>query len=117
MNIGIVGWRHFVDYELFKKLLDNLISPGCTIISGGCTGADTLAEKYADEFKLEKKIYLPDIKKGAGRFHARNRQIVNDSHLLIAFVHPESKGTLHSIELAKKKGIQVVVYNVLDYSK
>ena len=88
------------------------VGPDSTIISGGCSGTDTLAEQFADEFKLRKMIFHPNIRLGVRRFHARNRQIVNSSDKLIAFVHPESKGTLHSIELAKKKKIRTVIYYI-----
>lgn len=112
MNIGIVGWRHFNDYELFKSIVSNHVHPDSVIISGGCSGTDTLAERFADEYKLQKIIYLPNPNLGAGRFHARNKQIINKSDKLIAFLHSESKGTLHSIELAKKKKITITVIKI-----
>jgi hypothetical protein len=112
MNIGIVGWRHFNDYELFKSVVINHIPPNSIIISGGCQGTDLMAERFADEYKLQKIIYIPDPKLGAGRFHARNKQIIDKSDKLIAFVHTESKGTLHSIELAKKKKITIIIVEI-----
>ena len=94
-----------------KKLLTS-VYPECTIISGGCSGTDTLAERYADEHKLEKKVYLPNPSKGAGRFHARNKQIVKDSNKLIAFLSKNSKGTQHTIALAISAKIPVIIYNI-----
>ena len=65
MNIGIVGGRNFNDYDLLKKTLDAYIENKSfltAIVSGGATGADTLAEKYAQELGVEMIVYRPDYK-------------------------------------------------------
>ena len=84
MNIGIVGYRHFNDYELFKKIVDQYVYLGCTIISGGCTGTDTLAERYADEHKLEKKCtYLILLKEQVDSMQGINKLLkiqINSLH-------------------------------------
>lgn len=112
MNIAIVGYRNFNDYELFSSILNNYITPGSTIISGGCTGTDTMAEKYADEHKLDKIIFNPNPKLGAGRFHARNRQIVDKADRVIAFLHTESKGTIYTINYAQKNKKPIMIFDI-----
>ena len=109
-KIAVVGFRNFTDYELLKKTLDDSYDKPWILISGGAKGADTLAEQYADEKGYEKIIHLPDKKKyGRGAFHRRNQLIVEDADEMIAFLLNESKGSKHSLELARKKGIPVTI--------
>jgi len=115
-KIGVIGSRTFKDYELLKKELDKF--PPFILLSGGAMGADRLAEKYATERGFEKIIHLPDKKKyGRGAYHRRNELIVADADEMVAFMTPESKGTSHSLELARKKGIPVTIFKVLENDK
>lgn len=112
MNLGIVGSRSFGDYDLLKKEILNLYSIDSIkcIVSGGANGADKLAEKFADEYKLEKKIFLPDWNKyGKKAGYIRNKQIVESSDKLIAFWDNKSPGTKITIDLAKNK-INVIIF-------
>jgi hypothetical protein len=114
-KIAVVGFRNFTDYELLKKTLDDSYDKPWILISGGAKGADTLAEQYADEKGYEKIIHLPDKKKyGRGAYHRRNQLIVDDADEMISFLLGESKGTKHSLELAKRKGIPVTIIKVLE---
>ena len=107
-KIAVIGSRKFNDYDLLKKELDQY-SP-FILVSGGVKG---LAERYADEKGYEKIIHLPDKKK----YHRRNQLIVEDADEMIAFCLGESKGTKHSLELARKKGIPVTIITFLSEDK
>jgi YspA, cpYpsA-related SLOG family len=97
-----------------------------TIVSGGACGADRLAERYAKEYGIRMRVLLPDWKKygkRAGflnslgreptcrfnprlteaRLAFRNKEIVEECDVLIAFWDGSSKGTQHSINEAKKQ--------------
>lgn len=102
-KIAVVGSRTFTDYELMKKELDKYsISE---IISGGAIGADKLSEKYSDEKDIDMTIYEPDWKKyGKSAGIIRNKDIVNNSDMVIAFWDRKSKGTKNSIDYANKIG-------------
>ena len=125
LSVGIVGCRNFKDYELFKNKvqqweLDN--GNIDRIISGGATGADALAERYAKEFQKEPVIYKPkwkyyDEKLGKLVYDrtaglTRNTLIVNDSDKLIAFPSDASKGTWDSVKKAKDAGKDVTIYKI-----
>lgn len=94
---------------MMKTVLDqHFIS---MIVSGGARGADSLAEKYANENKINTDICLPDYNKyGRKAPFIRNKQIVNGSDVIIAFWDGKSKGTKHSIDYAKSKGKKVIVF-------
>jgi len=110
MKIAVVGSRNFHDYELLKKTLTEYEIT--SIVSGGANGADSLGERYADEHNIPTMIFKPDWKRfgrGAGRI--RNKTIVENADLVIAFWDGLSKGTQMSIEIAKKvnKPLRIVM--------
>lgn len=111
MKIGVVGSRNFNDYIKLKTELDKYHAT--FIISGGAVGADTLAKKYADENNIPTVIYLPDWNKyGKSAGAIRNKDIVNNSDMIVAFWDGISKGTAISINLAKKtnKTIEIIYF-------
>ena len=113
MRIAIVGSREFDDYEYMKEKFfettkDIKVS---VIVSGGARGADTLAEKLADEILSEKAIFPANWKaygKSAG--FIRNGEIVNNSDMIIAFPIGKSSGTWDTIRKGQNKGIPVHIF-------
>ena len=115
MRIAIVGSRNFNNYDLLKSTLLNKfdVSSIVEIISGGAKGADTLGAKFAKEFSIPLTEFLPDWNlhgKSAG--YIRNKDIVNNSDIVVAFWDGVSKGTKHSIDMAIKlnKRCEVIIY-------
>ncbi|MDP2455132.1 MULTISPECIES: DUF2493 domain-containing protein [unclassified Kaistella] len=106
LNIAIVGGRDFNDYELMKNVLNEYIDNKTfinAIVSGGAAGTDTLAEKYAAEMEIELIVYRPDYKKyGRSAALLRNTEIVEKSDIVFAFWDGKSRGTMDSINKAKK---------------
>ena len=119
MKILICGGRDFSDYEFLKGVLDSNIKAvreTCLddslveIVSGGAKGADTLAEKYADEHKYSLSIFPAywDIHgKKAGIL--RNEEMARYLHRsaakgeqcrVIAFWDGKSRGTSNMIALS-----------------
>jgi hypothetical protein len=108
MNLGVVGSRGFNDRELMFEILD-VIEP-FVLISGGAVGADSLAEEYANLHQYGKIIHLPDWHthgKSAG--FIRNKSIVEDSDLVLAFWDGISNGTKSTIALCRKLGVPVEI--------
>lgn len=103
IKLAIVGSRSFNDYEKMCKTLDRLKFH--VVVSGGAGGADSLAERYAEEHGLGTIIHKADWDKyGKSAGYIRNKRIVEDCHAMIAFWDGESRGTKHSIDLAKQAG-------------
>jgi hypothetical protein len=79
-----------------------------TIVSGGARGVDSLAEAWADREGVKKLIFPADWKgKGKGAGYIRNVDIIENSDLVLAIWNGESRGTLHSLTLAKRKGLKI----------
>lgn len=108
MIVAVIGSRDFSDYELLK---DSLIDINITqIVSGGAKGADSLAERYANENDIPTLILKSDWKKyGRGAGIVRNKQIVEAAEMVIAFWDSKSRGTENSIETARKLNKEVRV--------
>lgn len=118
MKVGVIGSRDFHDYALVKKILGGINNIDL-IVSGGAAGADTLGECYADENKINTLIFKPDWKKyGKGAGFVRNKTIIENSDVVVAFWDGESKGTANSIETAKKlnKKSVVVINGVIQFT-
>lgn len=101
MIYGIVGSRTFFDYFTLENVLDkHIISK---IVSGGSKGADSLASRYALERGIQLLEYLPNYNKyGVKAPFIRNKLIVRDAEIIIAFWDLKSGGTKHSLDYAKK---------------
>ena len=109
MNIAIIGSRKFTDYEFLKSEMEKFISEysfdEVVIVSGGAKGADSLAEKFANEKVYKTLIFQPEWEKYEREAcRLRNTQIVENAEVVFAFWDGTSPGTKDSIEKAKKLG-------------
>jgi hypothetical protein len=109
MRVAVVGGRDFDDYDLMKKTLDE-IQDVDLIVSGGSEGADNLAERYAYEKSIKMKVFKPNWNMfGRQAGFLRNIDIINNADMVVAFWDGMSRGTKHSIDIAKKGNIKTVV--------
>lgn len=110
MRIGIVGSRHFNDYEKFVGILSafGFDNDNNIIISGGAKGADTLAKYFAEDCNLQYVEYKPKVNDNSKKWefvkaaHARNELIVTNSDVIIAFWDGDSRGTEDTIKKARE---------------
>lgn len=115
-KVAVIGSRGFSNYILFCEKLEYLTQnlKDVTYVSGGAkSGGDFLIAKYCKENNLPIIEHLPDWDlhgKAAG--FIRNKLIIEDADYLIAFWNLESKGTEHSIILARQKGIPIKIVEI-----
>lgn len=110
MNIAVVGYRKFMDYDKLSKELNEMITSSDVIISGGALGTDKLAVLYAYSRGIPFVEYKPDYKKyGRVAPLVRNSEIEAHSDMCIAFVSSSSKGTLDTIRKFRSKGKPVKI--------
>ncbi len=111
--VAVVGSRGFTDWVVLKETLDMLHSeqPIDCIVSGGAKGADTLGERWAYLNGVETRIYKPEWRKNGVYDNTagirRNRDIVRDADVVIAFWDHQSSGTASTIQFAQKAGKKV----------
>ena len=100
MRIGIVGSRDIKELDI-----GSYIGECDEIVSGGASGADTIAAEYASEKGIKLTVFLPEYKRyGRGAPIVRNKKIVDYADRIIAFWNGRSKGTLSVISYAKRVG-------------
>ena len=91
---------HFNDYK----------NDQVEIVSGMARGADSVGIELAKKYDLVVHEY-PALwglhGKSAG--YKRNEQMAENATHLLAFWNGESKGTGHMIDIAKRKGLKVIV--------
>jgi len=129
MKVAIIGSRDFTDYKLLEDTLDMMNLNPTFIISGGARGADTLAMEYANKRGIPTKVYEAHwndlnarplkiktnsvgVKYNALAGFNRNKLIVNDADVIIAFWDGQSPGTKNSVEYADKKGKRVHIIQI-----
>lgn len=113
MIVAIIGSRTFNDYNFMRNKLKFIAID--KIVSGGASGADTLAEKYAREIEVPILIIYPEYKKyGSAAPIKRNDAIISYCDMLVAFWDGQSKGTKYTIDIASKlPNIDVTVFNYI----
>lgn len=99
MKLLIAGSRSIKNFDLTKY-----VPPNTTlIISGGATGIDTLAEKFADTHIIPKQIILPDYSLyGKQAPIVRNKLMVDLADSVLVIWDGKSHGAKITADYAKK---------------
>lgn len=110
-RVAIIGSRTFKNKNLVDKVMGNMLQKYniTCIISGGAKGADTLGEKWANKNKIPTNIFCPDFKNRKNAYHFRDRQIVQDADIIVAFWNGYSSGTKYTINYAKSLDREVLI--------
>jgi hypothetical protein len=107
MKLAIIGSRDFADYSfMLAKFSDYVQTEGFPshIVSGGAKGADSLAEKLADFYKIPKIIHHADWERlGKRAGPVRSSLIVHSADEVLAFPIGKSVGTMQCISLFERE--------------
>ena len=111
MKLLVVGSRSIINFDLSPYISADVD----TIISGGASGIDNLAEQYADLHRLSKYIIRPryDLYGRAAPLK-RNEQMLHMADAVLVIWDGASKGTQHTIKYAKKMNRPILL---IDFSK
>lgn len=116
MKVAVVGSRTFANRGLLFDKLDELQRVHGAfdlVVSGGASGADSLAEEYALAYQIEVLVLEADWRRyGRGAGPVRNQEIVKAADMIVAFWNGESRGTANAIEIAGRLKRTVVVVPV-----
>lgn len=106
LTVLVCGGREYVDLDHVYRVLDE-VRP-TRVVCGGATGADSLAESWADDRGVDKAVYPADWEKygrRAGVIRNAEMLIREEVDLVVAF--PGGKGTSDMVSRAVKRGIAV----------
>ncbi len=111
IRVAIVGSRGFQRRDWVVEFVKNL-PPNVTVVSGHCANSpDVWAEKVAKERGLPTLIFPADWgEHGKAAGFIRNKLIVEAADIIVAFWDEESRGTKHTMDLAKAAGKPVQVF-------
>lgn len=111
--VGVVGprdWPHHFGGQI-EETIKNILAAGECVATGDCpTGVDRFAAMYSNAHGHKPRVYVADwtkYKAKAGPF--RNGRLVRGIDRLVAFWHPNVKGTKDCIAQALEVGIPVAI--------
>ena len=116
MKIAIGGSRTFTNYEMMCAFIERSLSDAEfnsieAVVSDGARGADTLAEQYARENRLELIVFPAEWERyGRKADPLRNVKIIQECDLCFAFWDGQSRSTEHDIDLCKEMGKKYYIY-------
>lgn len=111
-RLAIVGSRNFQDYLRASSIFEKyFVQEGVNeIISGGAYGADDIARQLAENFGIKYQVFPADWSKyGKKAGVMRNEQIIQNCDFLLAFWDGKSKGTQHTIRIAKENKVDTLI--------
>ena len=116
MRTIIAGSRGFENYEQLDNLMHSLSNSWkvTEVLSGGARGADYIGEVWASAHNIPVQKFPAEWDKhGKGAGFIRNTEMAENAEALIAIWDGKSRGTKHMVEIARRKGLIVVLYNYL----
>lgn len=112
MRVAVIGSRDFEDCSKVTMILDEL-AVVTHIVSGGAKGADTCAEDYAKKRGLPITIFYPNWKKYGNRGELiRNKVIIENCDMCVAFWDGKSRGTAISLKIAESLGKEIKIIKI-----
>ena len=118
-KIVVAGCRNYSNYEEAKEYIDFCISKikdkyTLVFVSGGCSGADFIGERYAKEHGYEIEKHPAEWEKyGKYAGPKRNEEMSKIGDYFICFWDGKSKGTKSMIDFAKLYNKPIRVKKIL----
>lgn len=107
----VAGSRGITSLSMVKKAMSQCGWTPTVIISGTARGVDRLGEEWAKAHNVPVECYPADWERyGPSAGYRRNRIMVENAEALVAVWDGKSRGTEHTISLAREKGLRVFVY-------
>lgn len=108
LRVIVAGSCTITDYLAVKNAIESSGMEIQELVSGGTRGVDSLGELYAREHGIPIRLFPADWDKfGKSAGYRRNEQMAEYADALIA-IWAGSKGTAHTIEIAKRHGLPCV---------
>lgn len=108
-RLAIVGSRDYPNLEAVRRYVREQ-HPTTVIISGGARGVDRTAVEEAKRLGMLYEVYPADWDRyGKRAGYLRNETIVSKASEVTAFWDGHSRGTQHTIRLARAAGLPVQV--------
>lgn len=114
MRVLVCGSRDWTGWRAIERELAKL-PLGTILVHGAARGADTIAAVVGIRLGLKVEAYPAQWESfGRAAGAVRNKWMLDSGPDLVLAFHRnlgESKGTAHMVRIAKKKGVEVRVFN------
>ena len=113
MKVIVAGCRWFMNYNVVKLAIRNSGFDIDKIITGGATGVDRCAKRFAETYAIPLDTYEAEWKihgKSAGPI--RNAEMAKNANALVAVWDGKSRGTKNMISTAKNAGLKVFIWKI-----
>lgn len=118
-RVAVIGSRGFTDYNFFVEKLEYFLQnlPDFSLVSGGAkSGADSLIKRYAIENNYLLAEYLPEYDKFPDNPKIaplkRNKTIMENADMVIAFWDGVSRGTKDALSHAEKLNLPIRIVKI-----
>lgn len=113
MRVIIAGSRTGFRYSDVERVMSKVPFEVTTVVSGGARGVDEFGKIWAMRQGIPIAEYIADwgkYGKAAGMY--RNLEMAESADALVAIWDGVSKGTAHMIQTARRRGMQVQVFEI-----
>jgi hypothetical protein len=117
MRVLVTGSRNWAEEWVVRRALGWALEAHArpVVVHGGAKGADSFAEKWAQDQNVPSEIWRPDYKTGDPKTAPlRRNDAMLDSgiDLVLAFMlgTPEKGGTLYTVNGARARRIPLILY-------
>jgi len=112
-RVAFVGSRDYPDMDEVRGMVQAY--KDCEVVSGGARGVDSVAVEEATRLGCPTKVFPADWDTHGKRAGAvRNQQIVDYSDMVVAFWDGKSKGTVITVDMARRAGKDCVVIQPIE---
>ena len=111
MRVGIVGSRHYSDLDRVERYVAALPG-GSRVVTGSASGVDATATRAARKKEIPVQTVPASFDEGTdpAQAEARNRKLIDNCDVLVAFWDGASQGTRMTVERALDAGKEVHVF-------
>lgn len=110
MRLLVCGGRRYSDHTTLFAALDAIhaATPVSLVIHGGASGADALADRWANQRGIPAMVFEADWSNGKAGGPMRNRAMLLEGKPDLVVAFPGGSGTENMMGQARAAGVRVV---------
>lgn len=110
MRVLVCGGRNYDNYDIVSETLSKFTVDA--VITGGCSGADALAERWARENNVAVLLFPAQWDEhGRAAGPIRNQQMLDEGKPDLVLAFRGGKGTADMVRRAAKANIRILLRN------
>jgi hypothetical protein len=111
MRVIVCGGRDYANEHCLRQVLDKIhaTTPITTLIQGGATGADYMAQQWAEDRRVPEIVteHADWSQHGKAAGPLRNQRMLDVWHPQLVVAFPGGRGTANMVKLAEQAKVPV----------